>query len=46
MTKLPFNGREHLVLINGWNGAVRIELPEKSNKSVGLLDWLGDLLDS
>jgi len=46
MTKLPFNGREHLVPINGWNRAVGSELPKKSNKSVGLLDWLRDLLDS
>jgi hypothetical protein len=45
MTELPFGGREHLVLINGLNGAVKSDLPEKSNKSSGLFEWLGDLLD-
>ena len=34
MTELPFDGPEYLGLINGWNGEVRSELPEKSNKSV------------
>ncbi|MDL1861342.1 hypothetical protein FBR04_09975, partial [Betaproteobacteria bacterium PRO7] len=27
MTELPFNGREHLVLINGMNGTVKSDLP-------------------
>jgi len=45
MTELPFGGREHLVLINGLNGTVKSDLPEKSNKSGGLLEWLGDLLE-
>jgi hypothetical protein len=45
MTELPFGGREHLVLINGMNGAVKSDLPEKKEKSIGLLDWLGDLLE-
>jgi hypothetical protein len=44
MTELPFGGREHLVLINGFNGEVRSDLPEKK-ESIGLMDWLGDLLD-
>jgi len=45
MTELPFDGREHLVLINGMNGTVKSDLPEKQNKSGGLLEWLGDLLE-
>ena len=42
--KLPFHGREYLGLINGWNGEVRSDLPEKK-ESGGLLDWLEDLLE-
>ncbi|HKY55271.1 MAG TPA: hypothetical protein VJM08_13230 [Anaerolineales bacterium] len=46
MTELPFGGREHLVLINGFSGAVASDLPEKkSEKSGGLMEWLGSLLD-
>ena len=46
MTELPFGGREHLVLINGQNGTVASDLPEKKKeKSGGLLEWLGDLLE-
>ena len=45
MTELPFGGREHLVLINGMNGAVKSDLPEKSKESRGLFEWLGDLLE-
>ena len=45
MTELPFGGRTHLVLINGLNGDVRSDLPEPQEKSIGLLDWLGDLLE-
>jgi hypothetical protein len=44
MTELPFGGREHLVLINGQNGTVASDLPEKKKESSGLMDWLGDLL--
>jgi len=44
MTELPFGGREHLVLINGMNGTVKSDLPEK--KEAGrLMEWLGDLLE-
>lgn len=46
MTELPFDGRQHLVLINGWNGEVKSHLPEKKEKLDGLLEWLGDLLDT
>lgn len=44
MTEIPFNGRQHLVLINGQNGTVASDLPEKRKESTGLMDWLGDLL--
>lgn len=43
MTELPFDGREHLVLINGMNGTVKSNLPEK--ESSGLMEWLGDLIE-
>jgi hypothetical protein len=46
MTELPFDGREHLVLINGWDGTVASDLPErKSENPGGLMDWLENLLD-
>jgi hypothetical protein len=48
VTELPFRGRLHLILINGQNGTVASDLPEKSNKSDksgGLLEFLSDLLD-
>jgi hypothetical protein len=45
MTELSFGGREHLVLINGFTGEVKSDLPEHKDKPGGLLDWLGDLLD-
>src|SRR5688572_19576034 len=45
MTELAFGGRQHLVLINGWNGTVASDLPDQSEKSGGLFEWLGDLLD-
>jgi hypothetical protein len=45
MTELPFGGREHLLLINGWNETIESDLPEKKSESVGLMDWLGDLLN-
>jgi len=51
MMEIPFGGRGHLVLINGQNGEVKSDLPEKSNKSKksdksgGLMDYLADLLD-
>jgi hypothetical protein len=44
MTELPFDGRMHLVLINGQNGEVKSDLPEKK-QSGGLMEWLGDLLE-
>jgi tetratricopeptide (TPR) repeat protein len=44
MTEFPFDGREHLVLINGWNGEVRSDLPDR--ESGGLMDFLSDLLEA
>ena len=48
VTEIPFGGRQHLVLINGQNGRVASDLPEKSSqskKSGGLMEFLSDLLD-
>lgn len=45
VTELPFGGREHLVLINGQNGTVASDLPEKKNESSGWMNWLSDLLE-
>ena len=48
MAEIPFSGREHLVLINGQNGIVASDLPEKANKSKkssGLMEYLANLLD-
>jgi hypothetical protein len=45
MTELFFDRREHLVLINGMNGVVKSDLPEKKEKPGGLFEWLGDLLE-
>jgi len=45
MTEIWFEGRSHLVLINGQNGIVQSDLPSgKQEESVGLVEWLGDLL--
>jgi hypothetical protein len=45
MTELSFNGREHLVLINGQNGIVASDLSDKKGKNGGLIELLSDLLD-
>jgi hypothetical protein len=45
MTELPFGGREHLVLVNGQNGTVASDLPEKKKEGNGLMDWLKDLVE-
>lgn len=45
MTELPFGGRQHLVLINGQNGTVASDLPEKKKESSGLMEWLKDLIE-
>ena len=51
VTELPFDGREHLVLINGQNGTVQSDLPKKSHPSKkrgssgGLMEFLSGLLD-
>ena len=47
VTEFPFNGRLHLILINGQNGTVASDLLEKANrskKSGGLMEYLSDLL--
>ena len=46
MTELPFDGREHLVLINGQNGAVESDLSrQETEESGGLFNFLADLLN-
>ena len=45
MTELPFGGRGHLILINGQNGVVASDLPDKKARNGGLMNWLGDLLE-
>lgn len=53
ITELPFDGRQHLVLINGQNGSVISDIPDKTQKrnkkedesqKGGLLNFLSDLL--
>jgi hypothetical protein len=45
MTEIWFNGRSHLVLINGQNGTVASDIPDKKEKTGGLLEFLSDLLE-
>lgn len=45
MTELPFDGREHIVLINGQSGEVASDLPDKDEEQGGLFDFLADLLN-
>ncbi len=45
MTELPFDGREHLVLINGQSGVVDSDLPGHEEEAGGLFDFLADLLN-
>jgi hypothetical protein len=45
MTEIPFDGRNHLVLINGQSGAVKSDLPEKGEEHGGLFDFLAGLLN-
>jgi len=54
MTEIPFDDREHLVLINGQNGMVASDIPDKTQESKekqesekgGLMDFLSDLLNN
>jgi hypothetical protein len=46
MTEIQFEGQRHLVLINGQTGTISSDLSEKKKEGKGLLDWLGDLLNS
>jgi hypothetical protein len=48
MIELPFDGREHLVLINGQSGEVASDIDDKTKKpekSGGLMEFLSDLLE-
>ena len=45
VTEILFGGRQHLILINGQNGIIAGDLPGKSERSNGLMDFLSDLLD-
>ena len=45
VTEMFFAGREHLALINGQNGRVASDLPEKKQESKGLMEWLNDLIE-
>ena len=50
MTELPFDGREHLILINGQSGVVASDIPNIAQKqeeaeSGGLMGFLSDLLN-
>jgi predicted RNA-binding Zn-ribbon protein involved in translation (DUF1610 family) len=45
MTELPFDGRQHLVLINGQSGVVKSDLPGHEEEPGGLLSFLADLLN-
>ena len=49
MTEIPFNGREHLVLINGQSGMVSSDVSDRAQKQEdsengGLMGFLADLL--
>jgi hypothetical protein len=48
MTELPFDGREHLILINGQSGEVASDIEDRmaaAKEGKGLLNFLADLLD-
>ncbi|MCX6057071.1 MAG: hypothetical protein NTW69_02825 [Chloroflexi bacterium] len=50
MTELPFDGRKHLVLVNGQSGVVASDVPDKTQKQEesekgGLMGFLSDLLN-
>ena len=44
VTEIQFDGRQHLVLINGQNGTVASDLPGRKKEEKSLIDWLGELL--
>jgi hypothetical protein len=44
VTEIQFDGRQHLVLINGQNGTVASDLPGRKKEEKSLMDWLGGLL--
>ena len=46
MTSYPYDGQDHLVLINGQNGEVYGEMPEKvkkANGNGGIMGWLDEI---
>jgi hypothetical protein len=45
ITEIPFDGQQHLVLINGQNGIVASDLPERNKQAGGLREWLKDLIE-
>jgi hypothetical protein len=45
MIEIAFDGRQHLVLINGQNGTVASDLSQKKKESGGLMEWLKDLIE-
>ena len=45
MTEIHFDGQQHLVLINGQNGTVASNVPEKKKQAGGLREWLKDLIE-
>ena len=47
MTTYPYEGKEHLILINGQSRAVRGETPSTATRknNGGLKGWLDDMLD-
>src|SRR5690349_5363744 len=45
ITELLLGGREHLVLINGQNGTISSDLPEKKKESSSFREWLKDLIE-
>jgi hypothetical protein len=44
VTEIQFDGRQHLVLINGQNGTPASDLPGKKKEEKSLMGWLGELL--
>jgi hypothetical protein len=44
VTEIPFDGQQHLVVVNGQNGTVASDRTGGKKEEKGLMDWLGDLL--
>jgi predicted RNA-binding Zn-ribbon protein involved in translation (DUF1610 family) len=39
-----YEGRRHIVLINGQNGVTQSDIQKRLARTMGLMDWLGDLI--